>query len=518
MKRQSEPLARCGVSNSHTLPRQVAEYIEGLTVAQGRRVGQPVELFPWQRRFLRGALSVEGDAGISLGRGGGKSTFTAGIACAALDGPLAEPGAEVMIVASAFEQAAQSIGFHVLAFMRPKTEAEPRRWRVQNSANRLTLEDRRTGTRLRILGSDPRRMHGGAPSLTILDEVAQWENPERSLAALETSGGKIPGARALWLGTRAASPDHPFERALQGGLEYVQIHAARPDDPPFQKRTWARACPSLPYMPDLEARVRLEAARARRDPSALASFRALRLNLGVADTVEAVLVDAGLWRGLETPELDSEGGGYVLGIDLGSSAAMSAAAAYFMASGGLDTFAVFPEIPTLAERGLVDGVGRRYLDMAARDELVIAGRRVSDVDALLRLALNRWGKPAAIVCDRWRQAELVQALERVGFPLAALVVRGQGYQDGGEDVRDFRKATLGGRVRPVRSLLLRSAMAEARTVTDAAGNSKLSKSAQGGRRLRARDDAAAAALLAVAVGSRRVERGNPEPEIKYAIV
>ena len=88
------------------------------------------------------------------------------------------------------------------------------------------------------------------------------------------------------------------------------------------------------------------------------------------------------------------------------------------------------------------------------------------------------------------------------------MVRGQGYKDGGEDVRDFRKAILDGFVRAPVSLLLRSALNEARVVTDAAGNSKLAKSGEGGRRKVARDDAAAAAILAIAEGQRRRLSGN----------
>lgn len=61
---------------------------------------------------------------------------------------------------------------------------------------------------------------------------------------------------------------------------------------------------------------------------------------------------------------------------------------------------------------------------------------------------------------------------------------------------------LGDVVRPAESLLLTAAMAEARVVTDPAGNAKLSKGSEGGRRVRARDDAAAAAILAVAAGHR----------------
>ena len=82
------------------------------------------------------------------------------------------------------------------------------------------------------------------------------------------------------------------------------------------------------------------------------------------------------------------------------------------------------------------------------------------------------------------------------------VTRGQGFKDGSEDVRGFVAGCLDGKVRPAKSLLLRSAMAEARTVSDPAGNRKLSRKGEGGRRQLARDDAAAAAILAVAEGIR----------------
>ena len=50
----------------------------------------------------------------------------------------------------------------------------------------------------------------------------------------------------------------------------------------------------------------------------------------------------------------------------------------------------------------------------------------------------------------------------------------------------FRRACASGRVAPAPSLRLRSAVAEARTVSDPARNAKLSKGSQGGRRLPAR--------------------------------
>ena len=175
--------------------------------------------------------------------------------------------------------------------------------------------------------------------------------------------------------------------------------------------------------------------------------------------------------------------------------------AYFR-DGTLEAVACFPELPSLAERGLADAVSNLYCQMAERGELFQAGRRVSDVAALLRECLERWGRPVAISCDRWRLAELKEKLEAVRFPLAELVERGQGFKDGGQDVRDFRAAVLGDHVRPSQSLLLRAAMSEARVTGDPSGNWKLAKHVQGGRRANARDDACAAAIVAVAAGYR----------------
>ena len=493
------------------LSRKVGRYIEGLRVGQGRHAGELMRLLGWQRRFLQGAFSRPGDAALSMARGNGKTCFCAAIACAAVDvgGPLVEPMAECLVIASSFDQGL--IAFrHILHFLKPSFTrygvGPGGRFRVADSSNRATITDRETGALLRVLGSDPRRLHGAAPKLLLLDEVAQWP-PERvapMLAALRTSRGKIAESRALWLGTRPAADEHPFQRALDGhGVGFRLSYAAPKDADPFKVRTWRRANPSLSFMPDLREKIQEEAHDARRDPVALASFRALRLNQGVSDTVSSVLIDSETWKaamGLPAPGQRSPD--YVLGVDLGQNAAMSAAAAYFRTC-ELEAVAVFPELPDLAERGLGDGVGGLYREMADRGELIQSGRRVSDVGELMRECLRRWGRPVAIVCDRWRVAELRQALEAVRFPLSALVERGQGFKDGGADVREFRAALLAEEVRPASSLLLAAAVSEARTAGDPAGNHKLAKRGEGGRRAQARDDAAAAAILAVATGRRR---------------
>ena len=491
----------------------LSKYIQTLTIGQGRHAGAPFKLLNWQRRFIRGAFAPDvQDAALSLARGNGKSVLVAAIGSASVDvqAPLLEPMAETIIVASSFAQG-QAIFRHLKHFLSPTLAAHKSRFRVSDSLNAASIQDRETGASVRVVGNNPKTLHGLQPKLLLLDEIAQWQPHEidASLAALSTSLGKIPDSRLLAIGTRAASAEHPFERMLAGGVDYSQMHAASETDKPFLVRTWKRANPSLNHMPDLRAAIEKEAVRARRDATLLPAFEALRLNKGVADVRQAVLIAASTWRGIESTETPDMEAGYILGVDLGQSAAMSAAAAYSPITGALDAFAVFPEMPSLAERGLRDGVGNQYVQMHGRGELVIAGERVSSIAGMLDECLKRWGKPSAIVCDRWREQELRQELSKARFPSgAAVITRGQGFKDGAEDVRDFRTAILDGHVRVGVSLLLRSAISEARVVSDAAGNSKLAKKSEGGRRSGARDDAAAASILAIAEGHRRRRAGR----------
>ena len=276
------------------------DYLAELKVSQGRRAGEPFKVLRWQGRFIRGTFApgVQ-SAALSVGRGNGKTALLSGIAAATLDGPLAVPRGETVIVASSFEQA--RIAFeHVIAFMGDKL-ADKGRWKVWDTAQQARIEDRKTGARVRCIGSDPRRAHGLAPVLVLADEPAQWPETtgERMVAALRTAAGKQPHSRFVALGTRPADSEHRFAKMLAGGADYAQCHAAAPGDPPFQKRTWAKANPSLAHMPDLLAAIRNEANQARADPSLLASFEALRLNLGTDDIAVSTLLSAGLWQAIE---------------------------------------------------------------------------------------------------------------------------------------------------------------------------------------------------------------------------
>ena len=89
----------------------------------------------------------------------------AGLGAAALDGPLAFPRGETVLVASSFEQARISFE-HILAFMGDKLDNRDR-WRVWDTAQQARIEDRKRGVRVRCIGSDPRWAHGLAPVLIL---------------------------------------------------------------------------------------------------------------------------------------------------------------------------------------------------------------------------------------------------------------------------------------------------------------------------------------------------------------
>ena len=245
---------------------------------------------------------------------------------------------------------------------------DKRRWKVWDTCQQARIEDRVTGSRVRCIGSDPRRAHGLAPVLVLADEPSQWPDTtgERMVAALRTAAGKQPHSRFVALGTRPSDAAHWFAKMLAGGGDYAQGHAARPDDPPFQVRTWRKA-----------------------DPALLAGFEALRLNLGTDDVAVSTLLSAGLWQTIEGEA--ERAGPCVWGVDLGTSAAQSAVAAYWPETGRLECVAAFPAEPSLAERGLRDGVGNLYVECTRRGELITVGGRAVDVGCLLQEALGRFG-------------------------------------------------------------------------------------------------------------------------------
>ena len=486
---------------------RLIESLERLQVPDGDRMGENFVVLAHQRRFMRGAF---GDgvqiAALSMGRGGGKTGLGSALCADFLlsDGALHRTRGECVLLASSFSQA--KIGFDgVVAMLTDLGRRDS--YRVLDHENMALIQNKDSGARLRVAGSDSKRAHGWRFDYALCDEPSQWQTGgERLAAAVKTGLGKRRGARALFFGTRAKNSSHFFARLLADTDKsvFAQVHAAAKGDKPFTLATLRKANPGLDHgLPHIET-LRAEARRAAKDGGELATFQALRLNMGVSEISENLFFDdPETWAAAEAQGLADAAGQYALGLDLSDGAALSAAAGFWPVSGRLEALAAFPSVPDLAARSQSDGVEGLYESLRTRGDLILTPGRAVDVGALLRESLRRWGAPCWLVSDRYREKDLRAALDAAKFPQAILTTRGQGFKDGSEDVRLFRRAVLDDKVRPGPSLLLATALSEARLVSDPAGNEKLAKRGEGGRRTRARDDSLAAAILAVAEGIRR---------------
>ena len=386
-----------GLASVANINRLIA-YLETLELVGGDHDGKPMVVLPWERRFIRGAFRTpDGDAALSIAHGNGKTQLVSALACASVDpaGPLHVRGGEVLCVGAAFAQG-KLIYDDVLKLLGQRYDLNDRKvWRKQDSANNATLEHRETYAKVSCVGGDPALVHGSRARLLLLDEPAQWKpaKAERMVAALEHGLGKSAGSKLVALGTRPVGDGHFFAKMLKTA-DYAQSHQTGADDPLFQLRTIRKANPSWDHLPSLRSKVMRLMALAKLDETKEASFRALRLNQGTADTYEAVMFDLATWRGVEGEA--ERVGPYVLAVDTGTNAAMTACAAYFAATGALAVFAVFPSVPSLGRAWTARSSGGALLRSggggrtdAVRQPHVRPGRDAARGEAALGRAFRR---------------------------------------------------------------------------------------------------------------------------------
>ena len=352
--------------------------------------------------------------------------IAAGLACCVLkpDGALHRPRAEVDIVASSLGQA--RIAFrHVLFFMQDEIDANKKEWRVVDNSHHLQIEHRPSGVTLKAVGSDKRRAHGLAPSLGILDEPAQWPSGGREMYnALKTARGKQPNSKLIAIGTRPEDDGHWFAELLSSKSRSVKgiVYAAEDGDKDFDEKTIQKANPSWNHMPDLRKILWAEADEAKNGGDDLASFRALRLNMGTAEvTGKEMLVSLENWKAVVTESPAAREGVVFVGIDLGGGTSMSAVAFYWPLTGRLEAYGAFPAEPSLDERGKQDKVEGRYVRMEERRELFIYPGRATNNQRFLEQAFGMIAEfkigdetTKGIVADRYKKKDVEQVLSELG--------------------------------------------------------------------------------------------------------
>lgn len=486
----------------------IIDAVQRLTISQGKLAGEQMRLAGFQRDFIEGAFAADNNlACLSVGRGAGKTALSASLGVTHLLGEWdPQPQREIVVAARTRDQAATCFNF-ARSFLGERDDVKVRR----GAALELEYDDGSGPHLFKAVASTGKAVLGGAATLAILDERAAWmqSRGDEMEAALLTSLGKRDG-RGLLISTSAPDDANSFSRWLDTPPTgcYVQEHKAPPDLPADDWPSLLLANPGSPegIGPSKDWLLRAAKQAMERGGSALAAFKNLHRNERVNIEARTVLIELDAWQPCEVDALPDRDGPVVIGLDLGGSASMTAAAFFWPHTGRLECLGWFPSSPSLAARGLNDGVGKRYCEMAERGELRTLGDRTVSVEAWLSQVLAHIEGEAvhAILADRFKQSEVSEALEALHCR-APVIWRGFGWRDGAEDIERFRRAVYDRRVAAPKSLLLRSALSDAVCMTDPAGNPKLAK----GRAL-GRIDPAAAAVLAVAEGQRLISRPTPK--------
>lgn len=484
-------------------------FLESLKIPEGPKAGDPLKLAPFQKKFVKGALAENINVAVlSIGRGNAKTALSAGIALGAVMGKWdAQPRREILIAARTRDQARIAFDF-VVGFIQSLDDDEQKQFTIRRSP-RLEIEYEADGGGhfIRAIAADGKTALGSAPTLVLMDERGHWQADQGDALehALLSGLGKRSG-RALIISTSAADDSHPFSVWLDEDTPgvYRQEHRPAPGLPADDLESLKEANPgavagigsSLDW---LQGQARRAIARGG---STLTSFRLYNRNERVSGETRDVLLTVDEWLACEVAEPPERRGHVVIGIDLGGSASMTAAAFYWPETGRLEALGTFPSKPNLMDRGANDGVQGRYVEMNDRGELSTLGDQTVPIAPwLTKVMAHVEGEPVAtIVTDRYKQSELGEAIEKAGIRVP-VVWRGFGFKDGGEDCERFRRAAFDGKILTSPSLLLRSAFADAITLKDPANNLKLAKARSTGR-----IDAASATVIAVAEGARMVGR------------
>ena len=283
-----------------TRGEKVCKFIETyLTAPEGDKVGQPLKLEPFQRKFILEIYdSPYGthSAYLSIARKNGKSALIAGILLAHLCGPEAVQNSQIVTGARSKEQAAL-----IFKLARKMVEASPilsKLVRIQPSGKRLI--GLRKNVEYQALAAEGATAHGLSPVLAILDEVGQVKGPvDPFVEAITSSQGAYSNPLLIAISTQAPTDADMFStwidsyRAAPDPRIVCHVYEAPADGALDDKKAWAAANPALGTFRSV-ADVEKQCKAAMEMPANEPGFRNLILN----QRVEAVspFVSQTVWK------------------------------------------------------------------------------------------------------------------------------------------------------------------------------------------------------------------------------
>jgi phage terminase large subunit-like protein len=464
-------------------------FIQALRHTTGIWDGKPFELIDWQEQIIRdifGILKPNGyrqfnTAYIEVPKKNGKSELAAAVALLLTCGD-GEQRAKVYSCASDKNQA--RIVFDVAMAMVRKSPALSKRVKITESTKTLFYIP--TESTYQVLSADVASKHGFNTHGVIFDEL--HTQPNRKLYDVMTKGSGDARMQPLYFLITTAGDNtnsicyevHQKALDILNGRKhdptfYPVIFGADPDDDWTDPKVWKKANPSLGITVGID-KVKAACESAKQNPAEENSFRQLRLNQWVKQTVRWMPMDK--WDACAFPVDPKMLEGRVCygGLDLSSSIDITAFVLVFPPEDEDDKYIVLPYywIPE-------DNVDLRVKRDHVNYDLWIKQGYLKTTEGnvvhygFIEKFIEELGTKyniREIAFDRWGAVQMVQNLEGMGF---TVVPFGQGFKDMSPPTKELMKLTLEQKIAHGGHPVLRWMMDNIFIRTDPAGNIKLDK-------------------------------------------
>lgn len=465
--------------------RRNIEWIEtNCCVPEGRHVGQPLKLRPWQKKLIRSIYdSPTRRAIISFGRKNGKTTLAAVLALLHLVGPEARANSQLFSAAQSREQAA--ILFALAAKIVRMSPNLRDYVGIRDTAKQLYVPA--LGTLYRALSAEASTAYGFSPVFVVHDELGQVKGPRSELyEALETAAGAQESPLSIVISTQAPTDADLLSVLIDDAKTGADpktklfLYTAATELDPFGAEAIKAANPAYGDFLNAEE-VRDQAEGARRMPAREAAYRNLVLNQRV--NVTNPLIAPAVWARCADPiDEDAFRGPVWAGLDLSARNDLTALALVARGEDGIWNVRMTFYAP---ESGLIERAHRDRVpyDVWARDGLITLTPGASiNYEFVARHVMEQCADldVRQIAFDRWRIDVLKAELARMGAELP-LEPFGQGFKDMTPAIDRLESALLNNQLRHGGNPVLTMCAANAVVTRDAAGNRKADKGKATGR-------------------------------------
>ena len=459
-------------------------------IPEGRDVGKPVKLRPWQKREIVKIYDNPHEtrrAIISFGRKNAKTTLAAFLLLLHTCGPEARPNSQLNSAAQSKEQAA--ILFKLAAKvvrLSPDLNAVVV---IRDTIKELFCPE--LGTLYKALSAEASTAYGLSPVFIVHDELGQVKGPRSELYdALETAVGAHENPLSIIISTQAPTDADLLsvliDDALQGNdpKVVISLYTAAMDLDPFGVEAMKAANPAFGDFLNAEL-VKGMAEDARRMPAREAQYRNLVLNQRVE--ASSPFVSRSLWQscGVEPEEFDEDTAIYA-GLDLSSTTDLTA----FVPIGMVENVWQVHPYFWLPADGLEEKAKKDRVpyDLWRDDGHLLAAPGKSVDYEFVAAFLWRFCQShnvKKIGFDRWGFKHLKPWLLAAGFTEETIeeifVEFGQGFQSMSPALRELEADILNGRIAHGNHPVLTMCAANAVVVSDPSENRKLAKNKSSGR-------------------------------------